>query len=57
METNQNTPRDLPEFIGRLEAAGELERRPEPLSFRDLARIIEDRDKAILFFEVVDCSR
>ncbi len=48
MEANQNTPRDLREFIGRLEAAGELERRSEPISFRDIARVIEDCDKAIM---------
>jgi len=57
METgNKNAPRDLREFISRLEAAGELERWPQPLSFRDIARVIEASDKAILIERPVGYS-
>jgi 2,5-furandicarboxylate decarboxylase 1 len=49
-------PRDLREFVRLLEAAGELERWPKPLSSRDIARVIEASDKAVLIEHPVGYS-
>lgn len=49
-------PRDLREFVRLLEEAGELERWSLPLSFRDIARVIEASDKALLIEHPVGYS-
>lgn len=49
-------PRDLREFIRLLEEADELERRAQPISFRDIARVVEASDKALLIEHPVGYS-
>lgn len=43
-------------FLDQLEEAGELERRREPVSLRELTRIHEASDKAMLFEQVAGCD-
>ena len=47
-EGSATGPRSLREFIAALEKAGELERWTRPISLRDVARVIESSDKALL---------
>lgn len=46
---------ELRKFVQQLETAGELERWRDPVSLRDVARMIESSEKAILFERVRGC--
>jgi 2,5-furandicarboxylate decarboxylase 1 len=46
----------LEDFVARLEAAGELDRRSEPTPLRDVARITEGSDRAVLIERPVGCD-
>jgi len=43
-------------FLETLEAAGELERRHDPVSLREITRLLESSRKALLFDEVAGCD-
>jgi UbiD family decarboxylase len=56
MEATSHRPLSLRTFLEDIEAAGELHRHTAPISLRDIARITESSDDAVLFERPAGCD-